>query len=290
MRAKLLLFISCIVGITLASIDLFEAKPPLSLQSNSVARVNGVDISSDQYRSVIKGLSDARGKPVSQEQAIYILDELIDEELMIQRGYEIGLLQLNSLLRNNMKNALLESIIAENAELEPDDETLRKFYEENKDYFTGNKRVRITYMSFMDEDKAKQAFNAIEAKESFESVKNAFADKGILEIPDSLLSLKDLRKYLGPSLSEKIFSQATTITPILFYHQDRWHIANILEIQNQLTPEFTDIKNLVIKEYQRKENEKAIKNYISWLRKNAKIQSINPDTLNKIYIQKKYPE
>lgn len=278
------------MGITLASIDLFEAKPPLSLQSNSVARVNGVDISSDQYRSVIKGLSDARGKPVSQEQAIYILDELIDEELMIQRGYEIGLLQLNSLLRNNMKNALLESIIAENAEFEPDDETLRKFYEENKDYFTGNKRVRITYMSFMDEDKAKQAFNAIEAKESFESVKNAFADKGILEIPDSLLSLKDLRKYLGPSLSEKIFSQATTITPILFYHQDRWHIANILEIQNQLTPEFTDIKNLVIKEYQRKENEKAIKNYISWLRKNAKIQSINPDTLNKIYIQKKYPE
>ena len=78
MRAKLLLLFSCIVGITLASIDLFEAKAPLSLQSQSVARVNGVDISFDQYQSIIKGLSDARGKPVSKEQATYILDELIE--------------------------------------------------------------------------------------------------------------------------------------------------------------------------------------------------------------------
>ncbi len=282
MRAKIFLFIACIAGVILASIDLFEVKTPLMLQGSSVARVNDVDIPKDQYLNILKNMSEARGRPLSEKEAAFILEELIDEELMIQRGYELGLLQLNSVIRNNMKTALMESVIAENAQAEPDAKTLAEFYKNNSDYFTGSPRLRIAYTYFSEEKNAKEAVDFLKSGKTFETIKEKTAGKNIIDVPNALLNVKEMRKYLGPGLSEQIFIQSTNQEHFLIHYQERWHLIQVIEKQNGSTPEFSEIKSLVLNEYRRQQNEKAIENYLQSLRKRARIEQIDIKAINEL--------
>lgn len=282
MRANILLLVGAAFGILLAASGLFDAKAPFSLQHKSVARVNDVDIPLEQYQSIIKGLSDAKGRPLTDKESRFVLEEMIDEELMVQRGYELGFLELNSIIRNNMKMALMESIIAENPNSSPSDKTLKDFFEQNKGYFSSEKRLRVSHMQFSQKAKAEDALNALNSGKSFSDVKKQFANEEIIEIPDALLSIKDLRKYLGPSVSEKLFNQKTESNLILFKTNNSWHLFEIYETQENKSPEFKQVKNLVLKEYQRKKNEESISQYLTWLRKRAEIEQVSQKNLKEI--------
>jgi hypothetical protein len=271
MRANILLALGILAGIFLASTGILEQAPSLG-SNDAIAKVNGISLSRDQYQSLIKNIEDNKQNPLTEEHKKYLLQRMIDEELMVQRGQEIGLLELNSILRNNIRQALVETIIAENAVVNQDRSSIEAFYKENADFFSQTSKLRVKHLKFENEKTAQQAFDLLKQGQAFAEVKTKYALPSILEVPDSLLSLADLQKYLGPTLTETLAESDTQGYSEPIEAANQWHIALVLERKTRQAPTLDSVYEQVSKEYQRRQNELAVRQYVDWLRDRADIE------------------
>ena len=93
----------------------------------------------------------------------------------------------------------------------------------------------------------------------------------VSELPNKLLPLTKLMDYMGPTLAR----QATQIQPgecsepILI--NGAYHVLYLETYQPRQLPEFNDIKYVVETEYIRRAGEKALLDYLKWLRNRAEI-------------------
>jgi len=286
--ANLLLATGTLIGIALAASGLLDSESSLSSNNDkqSVAEVNGIDIPQSQYESIAKGISNNKNKKLNSEEHAFILQRLIDEELLVQRGQELGLLQLNSVLRSNMIQAVNATIISENASLNPSENELKKFYENNKNYFRPASKINFDYMRFTTKDQADTAQQALADGQSFTEVKNKFSEQEITKIPNGLLSTNSIRQYFGPTLTEQVMQlPLQEVSPLIASNNgenNKWYLFFILEKELGETPKFEDIKTVVVSEFKRQENDKAIHQYLLWLRKRASIEQVDAFQLENI--------
>jgi hypothetical protein len=283
MRANILLLFGALIGIILAASGLLEDKSASAVQSESVAEVNGVYLPTDQFTTIAKGISEKKSSSLENKEYQYILQKLIDEELLVQRGQELGLLQLNSVVRNTLIQAVTTAIISENSGINISDNKLEEFYEENKNYFKPANKINVRHIKFNDKANAQNALKALRHGTSFENVKATYAENEIIKIPKGLLPLSSLRQYFGPTLTETLaglpFQQYSSLIEHKTSGTIAWYIFYIQEKALAEAPALNDIKTVVETEYLRQLNEKTISDYIAWLRKRANIEKLSTDEL-----------
>lgn len=272
MRARILLLLGCIIGAALAASGLLENKSVLALSEDSVATVNGVSIPKAQFLSIVNAIEKEKKAGLGQNDYQYILQKLVDEELMVQRGQELGLLQLNSTIRNNMRIALIESVLAEHAHEQPQQDELRTFYESDKAFFSRPEKVRVRLLSFADEKQAQSAKADLDAGYDFEVVKQAYAMDDVIELPDAWLGLRELQNYLGPSLTRQISEMNSLGHSDVLAVEQRWYLVHLIDVQKGEAPAFETIEEAVKAEFIRRKNGKLIEDYIRFLRDAADIQ------------------
>ena len=138
-----------------------------------------------------------------------MLDDVCDfddhsEELLIQRGVEIGLVRSERGVRAAIASAMIDSILAEVASAQPADVELLAFYAENSGYFARPSRIRLQRIYFASGDdaseRARRAHAALLSGEDFASVRARLGDEEISPVPDALLPSAKLRDYVGPGL------------------------------------------------------------------------------------------
>ena len=149
-RARWLLAAGAAAGIALAAAGLVRgaALPGRILAPGEVARVNGVPIRAEELERLVAALEMDKRSPITDEDRARVLDRLIEEELLVQRAVDIGLVDSEPGVRKALVQALVDSIVAEAESAEPEPETLRQFYEEHRDYFTGGERFRVERLVF----------------------------------------------------------------------------------------------------------------------------------------------
>ena len=129
MQSIILLFMGACIGVLLAASGLLANDESLALVSESVADVNGILIAQNQYERVVKAVSAEKKTALVAADYELILQQLIDEELLVQRGQELGLLQLNRVIRHDIVQAVMASMIADKATQQVSDADLEAFYE-----------------------------------------------------------------------------------------------------------------------------------------------------------------
>ena len=67
-----------------------------------------------------------------------VLERLIDEQLLLQRGLEIDLPQTEGMVRKSIVNSMIDKIVVEGQLFSVPENTLIEFYEDNKDFFLGS--------------------------------------------------------------------------------------------------------------------------------------------------------
>ena len=72
---------------------------------------------------------------ITPEQVKLVLERLIDEQLLLQRGVELNLPQNSNPVRKMIINSMIDSILSENNDFQITDEVLIKFYNENTAFF-----------------------------------------------------------------------------------------------------------------------------------------------------------
>jgi len=269
------LAIGAICGAVLAATGLLE-KVGTSLSSELLAEVNESNISKKDYLGYLELLARDKRNPMRDEDRRHVLNRLIEEQLLIERGLELGLPTSDPTVRKAIISAMIQSVISDTATDEPAAEALEEFYQQNSDYFAKPSRIQVQRMVFRDQNKeqsyhrAQQAHLALQ-NSSFVEVKQRLADRDILSLPNTLLPINKLRGYIGPSLTKQALAMRQNSYSPPIEDGSGYTILWLLTLQKSESMPLGEIRDQVIREYQRRQGDQALKVYLSELREDANI-------------------
>ncbi len=244
---------------------------------NVAARVNGSVISQDEYQRAVEAVAGDKRNPITDEIRADILERLIEEELLVQRGLDIGLLESDRDVRKSIVNAMLAYVVASHSGHVPTDDEITAFYDQNKAYFAVTERVHVKriYVSGADASFASKRLQQIRQKlgagNPFDEVAENFTDQIIPTLPDGPLPAKKLRDYLGPTLTEAALSLDAGAISDPLRSGSGFHILYAVSVQKGAAPPLDSVRNQVVTEYKRRTDEAALRDYLNWLKSEAEI-------------------
>ena len=292
-----LLIIAIIVGVSLIIYELLnESFDQLSLEaSKSVATVNGQSISEEQFLKYAINL----GANIDSEDDINILEllleRMIEEELLVQRGIELSLHKNDIEVRKTIIQQVIAFII-QVEDAQPDEEELINYFQKNINKYKPTELIHVNSIfvesnnegsillgSEYDFKSQKDLFDKIYSQLSFKSfseVKNEFNQPQIVELPNKTISLKDCRLYLNNKVcNEIILLENEEISQPIFY-QNGYFIFQMIEKKRAEIDDnfFEKVRDKVLFDYLNQKDDQKLIDYIKYLKNNADIKkySLSP--------------
>lgn len=267
------LALGAVAGLIIAGYGLLrQVKVSSDLPDSAVARVNDALISRDNYERALARLARESANTQPPESDSWTLERLIDEELLVQRGLELGMAQSDSAVRTAIINSLIASVTAEADAASPTDEELEQHLADNADRFSFIERVAVEGWQTDDESVA-QGF-ATSLRDSGEAVITD-AIRAIPDLPAALMPIQTLADYLGPGVAT-----ATTEMPVgssaVFARRGQWIVVRILRKESAVVTDLSSIRNQVIIDYRRTLADETLQEYLDDLRDKAKIDVVPP--------------
>jgi parvulin-like peptidyl-prolyl isomerase len=252
-----------------------------ALPQGAVASVNGVAISADTYTRLVEGFEADTREAASDEMRRRILDRLIEEELLVQRGLALGLAENDRRVRADIVQAMIRSAVAESETETPSERALRAFYEEERAFFTTPGRVRIEQLVVPVKEaaedaparaRAEAARARLEAGAALASARAALGAEEVSPVPDALLPPAKLREYVGPTVL-----RAAQLAPVGAWSApvrsgSGYHVLRVLEREPEHTPPLAEIREQVQAEWVRRGGDRALRSYLDELREDADVQ------------------
>lgn len=165
-RTLLLAAVGAIAGLSIAGAGLFTAKGSRSsvVPAEAVAIVNGTQILKidfDAQLIALYGLKTA--SEANADQRKRVLDDMIREELFVQRGVEIDMASVDTDVRAALVNSVEQQLASDMLSRQPTEEQLREFYEAHQDkYLTeGRLLVRDLVGRGLSKERAAEAVRAL---------------------------------------------------------------------------------------------------------------------------------
>lgn len=267
----ILLIVGALGGLLLAhlrSVDTHDA-PGSPLSSNVVASVEGRVIPLERYQALLADIAADSRHPLDSSDRQFALDRLIDEELLIVRGIEMGLDQTDPSVRKAIAATMIEAIARDAESLDPDEATLRRFYEENRGYFAHSARRLIHWYRGplpADPDRAMEMLSRAIEDGGAQAELTSFGLERVETLPERPLSPSKAREYLGPSLAgaARALEPGQWSPPQIVDGQ--LHVLHLFASVPGREPAFGEVRNLVLGEYRRRQGEAALRRYLEDLR------------------------
>ncbi|MDB3995098.1 peptidylprolyl isomerase [Gammaproteobacteria bacterium] len=264
------LFSGILLGALMAAYSVIE-KSNIS-DYKWAAKIEDTFIPMEKYLTQLDGLSKDKRSPLTQKDKEYVLERMIEEELLIKRAIDLGVLNDNPMARGTIVQQMIKTIIAENARYEISDSELESFFQENSGFFTKSSRLRIQQIYFSNEQLkddslvvAKKAYDLLKRGDDFESV-SKLGSPSALQIPNSLMTLSKVREYIGPSLMNlaKELEINSFTTPIEV--SGGYKIIYLIDKELASPPQFNDIKASVSSEFLKRKDDQSLRSYLENLK------------------------
>ena len=264
------LFAGILLGALMAAYSVIE-KSNIS-DYKWAAKIEDTSIPMEKYLTQLDGLSKDKRSPLTQKDKEYVLERMIEEELLIKRAIDLGVLNDNPMARGTIVQQMIKTIIAENARYEISDSELESFFQENSGFFTKSSRLRIQQIYFSNEQLkddslvvAKKAYDLLKRGDDFESV-SKLGSPSALQIPNSLMTLSKVREYIGPSLMNlaKELEINSFTTPIEV--SGGYKIIYLIDKELASPPQFNDIKASISSEFLKRKDDQSLRSYLENLK------------------------
>jgi len=276
-----LLALGAATGIAAAGYGMLQSGEASSLPEGTVARVNGATISADTYTRLVAGYESDTREAASPEMRARILDRLVEEELLVQRGLELGLAESDRRVRADIVQAVIRAAIAEAESAAPTERELRAFYEEQREFFTTPGRLRIAQLFVRVKDaaddaparaRAEQARARLAAGAELAAVRAALGDAEVSVTPDALLPPAKLREYVGPSVLRLALEAELGVWSAPVRSGAGYHVLSVVEREPASTPPLEEIREQVQAEWVRRGGDRALRSYLDELREAGDVQ------------------
>ena len=292
-----LLIIAILIGVSLIIYELLnESFDQLSLEaSKSVATVNGESISEEQFLKYAINL----GANLDSEEDINILEllleRMIEEELLVQRGIELSLHKNDIEVRKTIIQQVIAFII-QVEDAQPDEEELINYFQKNINKYKPTELIHVNSIfvesnnegsillgSEYDFKSQKDLFDKIYSQlnfKSFSEVKNEFNQPQIVELPNKTINLKDCRLYLNNKVcNEIILLENEEISQPIFYQNGYFIFQMIEKKSTEIDGNFFEkVRDKVLFDYLNQKDDQKLIDYIKYLKNNADIKkySLSP--------------
>lgn len=263
-----LLIFGLIIGVFLAANSIVQESN--LIEDDWVANVGGVQISKEKYYSQLEGLARDKKNPITERDKNYVLERMIEEELLIIRAKELGLLENNQIVRGSIIQQMIKLIISENYLESVEEETLRKFYEQNIGFFSSASRLRLQQIYFSNlsgdsKERSDEAFEYLKEGASYDEV-SKMADQSALTIPNSMMNLSKVREYIGPTLMNLARRLEPGEFSVPMEVAGGHKIIYLFDKELSEPEEFDSIQPKILKEYQRRRDDNSLREYLEDLK------------------------
>jgi hypothetical protein len=281
-RARWLLLAGAALGIGLAGAGLLAPEAPsLTPEGDEIARVNGVPIAREDYtRALARIEADLAGRPDDAARR-HVLERLIDDELLVQRGVALGLVESDAVVRKALASAVIASVVADASSAVPDDAELEAFYAANAKYFARPGRARIARITVRDgpdaDARLRAALDALVAGTAPVEVRARFGDADAGILPDALLPEAKLRELLGPTQSGVALALEPGAHSAPQAEAGSRSILVSLEREPARSPALDEIRPQIEAEWTRRAGERALAAYLAELRGDAVISRVDAE-------------
>jgi parvulin-like peptidyl-prolyl isomerase len=277
-----LLGVGAVAGLVMAARGLIASGtgPGEVLPERVVARVNGSEILTDDYLRLVAGLERDTREAADEESRRHVLDRMIDEEVLVQRGLALGLAESDRRIRANVTAAMIRSILVEIEDQQPTPSELREFYQENRDFFTQPGRMRVHQLFFRvpssseqqaAAERAERVRRLIEPGDALADLRGDHGDAEVSPLPDVLLPATKLREYLGPTVLRAAFELEVGEVSQPVRSGTGYHLIQLVERELPKTPDLPEIEAQVRAEWLRRAGDRALREYLDELREQAEI-------------------
>ena len=264
------LFAGILLGALMAAYSVIE-KSNIS-DYKWAAKIEDTSIPMEKYLTQLDGLSKDKRSPLTQEDKEYVLERMIEEELLIKRAIDLGMLNDNPMARGTIVQQMIKTIIAENARYEISDSELESFFQENSGFFTKSSRLRIQQIYFSNEQLkddslvvAKKAYDLLKRGDDFESV-SKLGSPSALKIPNSLMTLSKVREYIGPSLMNLARELEINSFTSPIEVSGGYKIIYLIDKEMASPPKLNDIKASVSSEFLKRKDDQSLRGYLENLK------------------------
>ena len=264
------LFAGILIGALMAAYSVIE-KSNIS-DYKWAAKIEDTSIPMEKYLTQLDGLSKDKRSPLTQKDKEYVLERMIEEELLIKRAIDLGMLNDNPMARGTIVQQMIKAIIAENARYEISDSELESFFQENSGFFTKSSRLRIQQIYFSNEQLkddslvvAIKAYDLLKRGDDFESV-SKLGSPSALKIPNSLMTLSKVREYIGPSLMNLARELEINSFTSPIEVSGGYKIIYLIDKEMASPPQFNDIKASVSSEFLKRKDDQSLRSYLENLK------------------------
>ena len=240
------------------------------LPSNAVARVNVQIITRDNFDRAVTRLLGANDP--SEDDSARILQRLVEDELLVQRGVELGMAQSDTTVRNAIVDSLVASVTAEADAASPTDEELQQYLEENSDRFSYTAKMSVAAWQTDDEAVAQSFITAL--RDNGETPMSD-AIGPIPDLPPGMMPVEVLRDYLGPGIAAAA-SEMPEGSSAIFARRGRWLVVQILEKKSAVITDLSTVRNRVLLDYRRNLADRSLQDYLDDLQRRAEVDVVRP--------------
>jgi len=289
-KNSLIFIIAIILGISLIFYETISFNDEFLQLKNkkAVAFVNDVVISEDQFLKYASNL----GADIQPDDDIEILEllleRMIEEELLVQRGIELDLHKKDIGVRKEMIKQVIDFIIQVEKN-QVNEEDIRGFYNENIGKYTPTQKIQFQsiYINSLNKEsvligtesdlktlqpKLLKLYDELKTVE-FLKVKSSFDENNFFEIPDKLINIKDCNLLFGKSICNQIASlNLDEVSQPIFFDNGYFIFKLVDRIRQEIDEKYyNEIKEKIIFDYNNNLDDEKLKNYLKYLKDNSDI-------------------
>jgi hypothetical protein len=268
LRRDWLFLVAGVVGLATAALGAIGTPRIDALGMGAAATVDGRAIPREAATRAVMALANDKRNLLTPQDEAAALERLIEEELLVQRGIELGLAETDLAARKAIVQSVLQLAVAERAGEVPDDATLRRFYAENAGLFAAAPRVRTRVIYLRREPRVAERARGVEAQ--LLEGKSVMGDPQALELPRTPLSPSELRAYLGTEFTASILA-AQQGQIVRSEDAAGIRLALVEEIERGRAARFEEAAEQVRAEWDRRADEAAVRAYVDRLKRRARI-------------------
>jgi hypothetical protein len=199
-RALALAAVGALAGLVLAGIGLFTAKGSSTfiVPPEDVATVNQQPLSRLDFDAQIKAIYDLDPAQASRAQKRKVLDDMIREELFVQRAEELDVAGVDPDVRAAMVSAIEQQAAADAITAQPKEAQLHAWFDAHRDAYAGEGILAVRDFVFSP-DKAPAAAAALKGGAGADAVLARFGGHETLAVKGDEFYFA-ARIHLGPAL------------------------------------------------------------------------------------------
>jgi len=271
--------LGAIIGLIIAGIGLFSARGTAThnVPPEDIALVNQRPVLRSDFVTQLESETGETFEQTTRAEKLKVLDEMIKEELLVQRGLELDFAETDQATRNALATAMDQQALAEATTSQPTDQQLRDFYQKHPAKYASDGILTVRHLVIPSsggtpEQRAQKARDVVNALRSNTAVDEVIARYGLTEPRNDGDEFYFAAKiHLGDSL----FAQALKLAPgeVTAPEQqpDGIHIVKVLQDKAPVPLTFERAKLQVLTDYKNAQQERLMTATMKFLRERAKI-------------------